>query len=141
MIEALDEPTVPGIIVFDMEQTITDGNDPPEVHVRPGIPELIDAFRNLGFDVHVWTRARLAHAIDVLDSVGLRPRVDGIHEKPRWEESERISGEDARRILGGVPVLQIDDWPEERIDGVPFLLLEPWAAEGEVVRWTGSEHE
>jgi hypothetical protein len=40
--------------------------------------------------------------------------------------------------LGEVPVLQVDDWPEERIDGVPFLRLEPWA--GEELSWEESSY-
>ena len=53
-------------------------------------------------------------------------------EKPRWAEGEEISREVAVRILGALPVLTIDDWPDEGIAGVPFLQLDPW--DGEVVK-------
>lgn len=117
-------------VVFDLELTITDGSDPPACIPRPGIREWLTSLRLLGFDTKVWSRAHLPYSLEVLETLGLNDLISGVHEKPRWEEGERITRAQTTRILGGVPVLQVDDWPDEAVEGVPFMLVARWTGDG-----------
>ena len=83
----------------------------------------------LGFDVRVWTHARLPYASQLIGALGLEDIVTACHEKPRWEEGTSITQEDAVRILGALPALTVDDWDGESVEGVPFLKVDAWDGE------------
>ena len=117
------------IVVFDMDQTVTDGSSPPLCVARPGIRDWMASLKLLGFDIRVWTRSSLDHAVEIVTALGLDDLVTSCHEKPRWDEGEEISREAATRILGALPALTVDDWPDEGIEGIPFLQLDPWDGE------------
>ncbi len=123
------------IVVFDLDQTISDGSPPTLCVARPGIREWMASLKLLGFDIRVWTRAALDHADETVTALGLDDLVSRCHEKPRWTEGEEISREAAIRILGSLPALAVDDWPDEGIKGVPFLQLDPWDGE-RVAPWS-----
>jgi hypothetical protein len=123
------------IVVFDLDQTIADGSSPGTCVARPGIREWMTSLKLLGFDIRVWTRANLDHATETIASLALDDFVSRCHEKPRWTEAEEISQEVAIRILGSLPALTVDDWPDERVKGVPFLQLDPWDGEN-VAPWS-----
>lgn len=118
-----------GLIVFDLEQTLTDGSDPPACRLRPGAEDWLRSLELLGFEIHIWTRARRDYALSILQALRLDRLAERLHEKPRWEESTDITLEDCESILGVIPVLQVDDWPEERVEGIPFLEVKPWMGE------------
>lgn len=113
------------VVVFDLDQTISDGSDPPHCVIRPGMREWISSLVKLGYDVRVWTRSSLDYAERVVSCLGFEDFVT-VHRKPDWSEGDGIGRETAERILGTLPVLQVDDWEGERIAEVPFQLVEAW---------------
>jgi phosphoglycolate phosphatase-like HAD superfamily hydrolase len=111
-------PPPPGVVVFDIDCSITDGN--LEGALRPGVRELFAWMVEQDYTIVLWTGPGEQHALEVVNHHQLSELVSAIHGKAPFP----MSRNSALAVLGVEPLLTIDDDESEAIDGWRFHLTE-----------------
>jgi hypothetical protein len=104
------------IVLFDIDGVVLAVDGTP----MPGAQALVDTLMCLGYEVHFWSAGGTLHVADALQRAGIYGGFKA-HEKPTYPPTE----DEALRIVGRRPALQIDDDPTERVADWPFMV---WAA-------------
>jgi len=111
------ETAMSPIVLFDIDGVILSADGTP----LPGAGWLVDTLMCLGFEVRFWSAGGTRHAGEAINRAGIYGSFT-IHEKPTYPPTE----DDALRIVGRRPALQIDDDHTERIADWPFM---EWGAQ------------
>ena len=110
------------IVLLDVDGVIADGQAAKKCAPRPGIRLLVDTLARLDYEVVAWSAGGVLHARDVVYACGLNCVIHRFLNKPDLPMQE----EDALRLVGERPALQIDDDPSERVGDWPFMLWDGW---------------
>jgi hypothetical protein len=104
-----------GLVVFDVDGTVTDGVG----EARPGIYELLEVLHALDYQVRLWSARGQRHA-RVVQAELLLPFIDGFHDKPAsWAGTAAYCHE----VMGRVPDLIVDDMALPPIVGSAVLKM------------------
>lgn len=100
------------VVLFDVDCTVVDAS---AHHLRPGILEMFEVLKALGYEIDLWSAAGEWYVRDVLaEHQALRKFVSKIYDKP-----------DPVRVPSGVR-LTVDDSPRERDPHCTFVRFNPY---------------
>lgn len=113
-----------GIILMDVDGTVSCGRSAPRCRARPGMGVTIELLDALGYELAMWSAGGAQHAWAVAQHCGYAEHVHRFYGKPDGP----MSPENALCVIGETvrPVLQVDDELTERVGDWPFFLIEGW---------------
>lgn len=121
---ALREPESAGLVLLDVDGTISCGSPPERCTARPGLRLWLKTLRVLGYRIALWSGGGVDHAYQTAKKLGVDDLVSGFYDKP---DAIGASVDDVVKIVGEVPALIVDDDEAEEVESVTFMFVESFA--------------